>query len=1221
MDKIRENSTLSVAATAVLCLAAVTLLVVLGGVCYWLWGIDRTADWPALRQLLTVCLVAWVTLVALCLLGFIAARLLIASRFSPRVRAQTDAADRPDADLRAQLAADLRSRYGLFWRQRVRLLWVTGEASAVAALLPRLRAERWLEGQGIVLLDGGSLHQPRQPLLLALRSLRRWRPLDGIVLVQGSARSLTGAGSDNALRSLDKISAILRWQAPVWLWQLLHSDWPQPASLPAGTTFSAAARPEAVREQLEQLIPALREQGIARLAHNAGQDALLRLAQQLRDGGSADWQLQLVPWLSDRSSRSALRGLLFSLPSAVTETPALHPHALPQPAGWQNIADDRHPGQRRGLLHQLPVGHAFTALVLFLAAGLLLSFTVNRQQIASAAQQVQALSTGGALDDRQLIALQDLRNLLERQQQWLAHGAPWYQRFGLSPLPALHQALINDYGAAANRLLRDPAQQALEAQLRRLVALPPASPLRASLAEPGYRQLKAWLMLARPQHADPAFFATVMRQLTPQRAGVSAGLWQSVAPDLWAFHLSLLAERPGWAIRADPQLLTAVRQLLLQQLGRRNAESTLYQNLLQKVRRNYGDLTLEEMTPGTDARRLFRSSAAVPGMFTRQAWEGEVRQAIAKAAHARREKIDWVLSDSRGAASADVSPEALQARLTQRYFTDYAASWLGFLNGLRLTPVQTIADVTDQLTLIADARQSPLIALVNTLVWQGQAGRQREALAAALLNPVKRLLSQQPKPVIDPLAGMADGPLAATFGPLLALTGQGGAPPIGADASLGLQTFLTRVTRVRLGLQQVSAAAEPQGRLQALAQTVFQGENADLADARQYGSLMAASLGEEWGGFGDTVFVQPLTRAWQSILQPAAHSLNAQWRRAVADPWQNAFDGRYPFSAHGSDAALPMLAEFIRQDRGRIDRFLQQRLAGVLQQEGSRWVADGAFSRGLNVDPRFLAAVNQLRAVADILFSDGTQGISFALQGQPTPDVIETRLQIDGQTLRYFNQLREWQGFRWPGTTPRPGARVSWNAIGTGGQIYGDYAGSWGLIRWLEQSRRRQLDDSRWLLTFTTADQHRLQWQLQTQLGDGPLALLALRNFRLPQQIFSAGPGNADPALATDDLADDAVSALTANPAATGVADTTQQRPGLMAANPAAAAVADTTQQLPGLMTADPAAAAVAAAGQNSPAAMAAGRAAAAFTATNPAASGATLASASSPAGFPRLTR
>ncbi|MCD6626352.1 hypothetical protein, partial [Klebsiella michiganensis] len=71
-----------------------------------------------------------------------------------------------------------------------------------------------------------------------------------------------------------------------------------------------------------------------------------------------------------------------------------------------------------------------------------------------------------------------------------------------------------------------------------------------------------------------------------------------------------------------------------------------------------------------------------------------------------------------------------------------------------------------------------------------------------------------------------------------------------ADSSLSLQTYLTRLTRVRLRLQQVANAADPQAMMQQLAQTVFQGKSVDLTDTQEYGSLVAASLGEEWSGFG-----------------------------------------------------------------------------------------------------------------------------------------------------------------------------------------------------------------------------------------------------------------------------------------------------------------------------------------------------------------------------------
>jgi type VI secretion system protein ImpL len=117
-------------------------------------------------------------------------------------------------------------------------------------------------------------------------------------------------------------------------------------------------------------------------------------------------------------------------------------------------------------------------------------------------------------------------------------------------------------------------------------------------------------------------------------------------------------------------------KILLRQIGVRNAENTLYQNVLKQVSRNYADMTLADMTSDTQADALFSTEQIVPGMFTRQAWEGQVKEAIEQVVAARREEIDWVLSDRRKGASSEVSPETLRARLTERYFTDFAGSWL-----------------------------------------------------------------------------------------------------------------------------------------------------------------------------------------------------------------------------------------------------------------------------------------------------------------------------------------------------------------------------------------------------------------------------------------------------------------------------------------------------------------------------------------------------------------
>jgi type VI secretion system protein ImpL len=1037
-----------------------------------------------------------------------------------------------------QIRTHLRRRYTLFWRRKVRLLLVTGENTAIEQLVPGLQASQWLEGNRTVLIYGGSLTaEVDTEKYTALRKLRRGRPLDGIVRVLGEGENLTPQMSDNDLRGLEKISELLRYSAPVWLWQLCGSEWPQAGrkSQSVGITLPWRAMPDEVATQLDKLLPQLREQGMSQIAEQRQYDFLLRLAQQLEQGESKRWMSRLTPWLYGSQQRIPLRGLMFSpvnkpeSPSqeagknvAESAIPAAHKHALTFPTTWLGVTEDctRVRGRRVGMAWEQTLAWGIMAVLGIWGAGLLLSFALNYSHISSVASKARSLVEHPSVSDSQLTALHDLRNDAGRLQHHVQGGSPWYQRFGLDHNPQLLSALLPWYGVANDRLIRDPANAALMQKLTALTNSAPNSDQRAQLAKSGYDQLKAWLMMSRPDKVDGAFYAQTMQRVQPTRQGISTGLWQSLAPDLWAFSISGLLEQPQWKITPDAALVSQSRQVLLQQIGRRNAEGTLYENMLKSVRRNFADVSLEDMTSGTDARRLFSTDDVVPGMFTRQAWEGGIQQAIEKAANSRRDEIDWVLSDSRKAVSADLSPEALKARLTQRYFTDFAGSWLNFLNSLRLNPAHNISDVTDQLTLMSDVRQSPMIALMNTLAWQGQAGELREGLSDSIIKSAKDLLGSEDKPVIDQRAAGPQGPLDDTFGPLLTLMGKNQASNLmSADSTLSLQTYLTRITRVRLRLQQVASANDPQEMMQALAQTVFQGKSVDLTDTQQYGSLVAASLGEEWSGFGNTLFVQPLTQAWETVLQPSAASLNARWSRSVVANWHTAFEGRFPFAASKSDASLPMLAEFIRKDTGRIDRFLTAELSGVLHKEGSRWVPNRTNSQGLTFNPAFLKALNQLSQLSDILFTDGSQGISFELQARPVPQVVETQLTIDGQQLHYFNQMADWQSFRWPGDTFKPGAMLTWTSTSAGTRLFGDYSGTWGLIRWLEQGKRKQLDRSQWMMSFTAPDGRTLQWVLRSQLGKGPLALLALRGFRLPEQIFSVDAATAQALTGTENSA------------------------------------------------------------------------------------------------------
>ncbi|CAJ0557411.1 unnamed protein product, partial [Mesorhabditis spiculigera] len=79
-------------------------------------------------------------------------------------------------------------------------------------------------------------------------------------------------------------------------------------------------------------------------------------------------------------------------------------------------------------------------------------------------------------------------------------------------------------------------------------------------------------------------------------------------------------------------------------------------------------------------------------------------------------------------------------------------------------------------------------------------------------------------------------------------------------------------------------------------------------------------------------------------------------------------------------------------------------------------------------------------------------GLSFELQGKAARDIVQTTFILNGERHHYFNQQESLQRFSWPGrkATIR-GASLSWTSVHTGERLFGDYQGTWGLIRLLEK--------------------------------------------------------------------------------------------------------------------------------------------------------------------------
>ncbi|WP_316853468.1 type VI secretion IcmF C-terminal domain-containing protein, partial [Ralstonia holmesii] len=164
----------------------------------------------------------------------------------------------------------------------------------------------------------------------------------------------------------------------------------------------------------------------------------------------------------------------------------------------------------------------------------------------------------------------------------------------------------------------------------------------------------------------------------------------------------------------------------------------------------------------------------------------------------------------------------------------------------------------------------------------------------------------------------------------------------------------------------------------------------------------------------------------------------------------------------------------------------------------------------------------------------------FDFQPVPIPGLTDTLLTLDGQTLHYYNQRETWHALTWPANNPQNlGTRLQWQTEQAGTNKSYEYTGRWGLVRMLERAKVEPIDSATVQLTWqavadaapkavdaqaqqsdsdtqvakaplapTSQDMiYPIRYLMRTEVGSGPLELLALRGFVLPERIFMNGPG------------------------------------------------------------------------------------------------------------------
>lgn len=197
----------------------------------------------------------------------------------------------------------------------------------------------WQEGDGIVLVHAGDAQSlPDEMFLSALKQVRPRRPLDGIVHVlnTGSLPSVTEC--DAFLRNRQRADKLLGWKAPVWLWLTDKAYGAQEAGelTAIGTLLKPGVMPEEALSSLDELVPRLRNAGMAQILNDTRHDWLLRLSSRLQGELKARLTV-LLNGLMQGAASYRLRGIMLSPELAGAD---MAPHVRLSSPAWQAVVED-----------------------------------------------------------------------------------------------------------------------------------------------------------------------------------------------------------------------------------------------------------------------------------------------------------------------------------------------------------------------------------------------------------------------------------------------------------------------------------------------------------------------------------------------------------------------------------------------------------------------------------------------------------------------------------------------------------------------------------------------------------------------------------------------------------------------------------------------------------------------------------------------------------------
>ncbi|GGE77353.1 hypothetical protein GCM10008020_22610 [Massilia psychrophila] len=390
---------------------------------------------------------------------------------------------------------------------------------------------------------------------------------------------------------------------------------------------------------------------------------------------------------------------------------------------------------------RLKYGAFFAATVLLGCSLGLWSWSAmgNRQLVANVQadleKTVQLQAKRSDLQSR-MEALEILQDRIEQLQKY-RDSKPWMLGFGLYQGGALERKLRDEYYGGVREVMLAPVGAALESLLTQMNAnadkldTVPASAPAARPGQPyqdasptssadGYNALKTYLMLNDKSRAEASHLNDQLTRywrgwLQANRGAMPREQMIRSAERLMSFYVTQIGD-PAWPqLTAKLSLVDTARENLRRVVRGTPARERVYADIKARAGTRFPAVTVARIV-GEQDQALVVGSVAVPGAFSREAWEKFVSGAIKDASNKELQSSDWVLKTAvKDDLTLEGSPEQIQKSLTELYKADYTREWLRFVQGVTISELSSFDASVRAMNRLGDPQTSPLAKLLTAI--------------------------------------------------------------------------------------------------------------------------------------------------------------------------------------------------------------------------------------------------------------------------------------------------------------------------------------------------------------------------------------------------------------------------------------------------------------------------------------------------------------------------